>query len=65
MNTAAQPFTIEHIEARVILPYCKEATPWRQLIVCTGLTVPVLLVIALLASVAAYGYLNFLAGSWD
>ena len=62
MNTAAQPFTIERIEARV--PYCKEGTPWRQLIVCTGLTVPVLLVIALLASVAAYGYLNFLAGSW-
>lgn len=46
-----------------IMPFCAEGTPRRKLLVGLGWVVAILLVMALLASGAAYGYILYLAAS--
>lgn len=46
-----------------IMPFCAEGTPRRKLLVGLGWVFGVLLVMALLASAAAYGYIAYLTAS--
>lgn len=46
-----------------IMPFCTEGTPRRKLLTGLGWVVAILLVMALLASVAAYGYILYLTAS--